>query len=214
MIGVAYRELAPPTRRTGIRRIRAVGVLVVVTAIALATGAALGQPAILSSTGRSLVGVLPGAHRTGLGADDGAVPHETTVFADQVPGVANLDPALLRALRRAATEAGAAGVAFYVDSGWRSRRYQQRLLSDAISDYGSEAEARRWVATPGTSPHVSGDAVDLGPAAAAWLSSHGAAYGLCRIYRNEPWHYELRREAVAHGCPRPYPDPSKDPRLR
>ena len=29
--------------------------------------------------------------------------------------------------------------------------------------YGSEAEAARWVATPDTSAHVSGDAVDIGP---------------------------------------------------
>ena len=36
----------------------------------------------------------------------------------------------------------------------------------------------------------------VGPSsAAAWLSVHGAPYGLCQIYRNEPWHYELRPEA-------------------
>ena len=52
------------------------------------------------------------------------------------------------------------------------------------------------MATPDTSAHVSGDAVDIGPSdAAAWLSEHGAAYGLCQIYGNEPWHYELRPEA-------------------
>ena len=57
-------------------------------------------------------------------------------------------------------------------------------------------------ATPATSLHVSGDAVDIGHADAdAWLSQHGAAYGLCQIYRNEPWHFELRPEAVAQGCP-------------
>ena len=27
-------------------------------------------------------------------------------------------------------------------------------------------------------------------------------YGLCQIYGNEPWHYELRPDAVDHGCPR------------
>ena len=58
------------------------------------------------------------------------------------------------------------------------------------------------MATPDTSPHVSGDAVDIGPAdAAAWLSEHGAEYGLCQIYGNEPWHYELRPEAVDAGLP-------------
>jgi zinc D-Ala-D-Ala carboxypeptidase len=71
------------------------------------------------------------------------------------------------------------------------------------------------VATPATSPHVSGDAVDVGPsAAAAWLSEHGAAYGLCQIYGNEPWHYELRPEAVTRTCPATYADPTHDPRMQ
>jgi LAS superfamily LD-carboxypeptidase LdcB len=100
-----------------------------------------------------------------------------------------------------------------VDSGWRSVRYQDELLRKAIAKYGSEEEAARWVATPDTSAHVSGDAVDIGHAdATAWLSEHGASYGLCQIYRNEPWHYELRADAVEHGCPHPYADASEDPR--
>ncbi len=71
------------------------------------------------------------------------------------------------------------------------------------------------MATPDTSAHVSGDAVDIGPAEAkAWLSEHGARYGLCQIYRNEPWHYELRPEAVDSGCPPMYDDPTHDPRMR
>ena len=81
--------------------------------------------------------------------------------------------------------------------------------------YGSEAEASRWVATPSTSAHVSGDAVDIGPSgAAAWLSEHGAEYGLCQIYGNESWHYELRPEAIDHGCPAMYADPTHDPRMQ
>jgi hypothetical protein len=71
------------------------------------------------------------------------------------------------------------------------------------------------VATPTTSAHVSGDAIDIGPpAAAAWLSDRGAAYGLCRIYVNEAWHYELRPDAPAQGCPPMYADPTQDPRMR
>jgi LAS superfamily LD-carboxypeptidase LdcB len=106
-------------------------------------------------------------------------------------------------------------VKFLVDSGWRSPAYQAQLLQDAISKYGSATEAARWVATPSTSSHVSGNAVDLGPSkATAWLSVHGARYGLCRIYANEPWHYELRPDAVDHGCPSMYADASHDPRLK
>ena len=81
--------------------------------------------------------------------------------------------------------------------------------------YGSEEEAARWVATAETSPHVSGDAVDVGPSdATAWLSEHGDEYGLCQVYGNEPWHYELRPEAIDRGYPPMYADPTHDPRMR
>jgi zinc D-Ala-D-Ala carboxypeptidase len=160
-------------------------------------------------------GQLQGDRHQALGVADGEVPDGVTVFDDEYPAVANLDPALLGALRQAATDAGGDGVEFYVNSGWRSPEYQERLLDEAVSTYGSRAEAARWVATPTTSPHVSGDAVDIGHSdAAAWLSDHGADYGLCQIYRNEPWHYELRPKAVDHGCPPVYADPTDDPRMQ
>ena len=129
--------------------------------------------------------------------------------------MANLDPALLGALRQAATDAAHVGVQFFVDSGWRSPAYQEELLRQAVLKYGSEDEAARWVATPSTSAHVSGDAADIGRSdATAWLSEHGAEYGLCQIYSNEPWHYELRPAAVDHGCPPMYADPTHDPRTQ
>ena len=159
--------------------------------------------------------VTSSAVRRALGKAHGAVPDPVSVFDDETPAVANLDPELLAALRRAATDAADDGVGFFVNGGWRSPMYQEQLLRQAVSKYGSEREAARWVATPATSAHVSGDAVDIGPAAArAWLSEHGAAYGLCQIYRNEPWHYELRPEAVDDGCPPMYADPTHDPRMR
>jgi LAS superfamily LD-carboxypeptidase LdcB len=196
--------------------------------VAVAAIAALGTrlPASSSSPAASAVdvprGELPrglgearGEQRRAQGEADGAVPDGTTVFDDAVPGVAKLDPALLRALRRAATDAAHDGAGLVVDSGWRSAAYQEGLLRDAIAKYGSPQEAARWVATPQTSAHVSGDAVDIGPSdAAAWLSEHGAAYGLCRTYGNEPWHFELRAEAVDHGCPPAYADPTHDPRMQ
>ena len=143
------------------------------------------------------------------------MPDGVTVFDGEFPAVAKLDPDLLKALRAAATDAADDGVEFHVDSGWRSAAYQNQLLREAISKYGSEQEAARWVATADTSPHVSGDAIDIGHAdATAWLSEHGAEYGLCRIYRNEPWHYELRPETLDHGCPGMYADPTHDPRTQ
>jgi hypothetical protein len=208
-----------------IRRLRVAGLLVVVAAL----GAALGDqlPASTPSTASSSptaafpIDVPRSQHRPprnprrdALGQAGGAVPDGATVFDDDLPGVANLDRTLLTALRQAATDAAGDGVEFVVDSGWRSPAYQEQLLRDAVSKYGSQAEAARWVATPKTSAHVSGDAIDLAAGAAAWLSQHGTQYGLCQIYGHESWHYELRPESGAHGCPPMYPDPTYDPRMQ
>jgi D-alanyl-D-alanine carboxypeptidase len=158
--------------------------------------------------------VLRPEHRAALGKADGLLPDRVTVFDGRYPGVTNLDPDLLHALRQATTRATKSGVQLYVTSGWRSLTYQEELFRQAVAEYGSEEKAAEWVAPPGTSAHESGNAVDIGPSAAAvWLSNHGAAYGLCQIYRNEPWHFELRPGAVDHGCPRMYADPTQDPRM-
>ena len=234
---MTYSQTTRTTTRR-IPRILVAGLLVVIAAIA----AALGYRLLASSSSTAAsptdvprsehlrpqlpprqavgeaappIGVPRGEHRGALGEADGAVPDGATVFDDEIPGVANLDPALLGALRQAATDAADDGVEFFVNSGWRSPEYQDRLLREAISEYGTEEEAARWVATADTSPHVSGDAVDIGHFdATAWLSEHGAEYGLCQIYRNEPWHYELRPGAIDRGCPPMYADPTHDPRMR
>jgi D-alanyl-D-alanine carboxypeptidase len=155
--------------------------------------------------------------QTELDEGDGVIPAGVAVsmFDEEIPAVGKLAPDLLNALRRAATNAEADGVEVRVTSGWRSPEYQQQLLQDAVVEYGSQEEAARWVATPETSAHVSGGAVDIGPFdAEAWLSQYGAAYGLCQIYGNEPWHYELRPDAVDDGCPPMYADPTADPRMQ
>jgi hypothetical protein len=226
-----YREPARTTTRR-LPTILVAGLLVVIAAIAAASGYEL--LASSSSTAAPSIDVPPSSgplppsslpsplpspprseHRGPLGEADGAVPDGTTVFDDEIPGVANLDPALLGALRQAATDAADDGVEFHVTSGWRSPEYQNQLLREAVSEYGSETEAARWVATPETSLHVSGDAVDIGPSeATAWLSEDGDDYGLCQIYGNEPWHYELRPEAIDRGCPPMYADPTQDPRMQ
>jgi D-alanyl-D-alanine carboxypeptidase len=211
--------------RTAARRTRSAILAALVVSAALIGVLGYQSLAVSSSSATSPIAAEPRAHRPhgslhgdrhgALGEADGVVPDGVTVFDDQFPAVANLDPDLLGALRRAATDAAGDGVEFYVDSGWRSPEYQEQLLREAVSKYGSQGEAARWVATAETSAHVSGDAVDIGHSdATAWLAEHGAEYGLCQIYSNEPWHYELRPEAIDHGCPPMYADPTHDPRMR
>jgi len=228
------------TRSSTTRTLRSAAIGLVVVGIA-AIGILMSRSASL--TARSLgAGPPPGAPRIALQApstpapsrevppsegpgpshgdgvvteEDGTLPDGVTVFDEAYPGVAGLDPELLLALRRAAKEADDDGIELHVTSGWRSRAYQEALLREAVVRYGSRAKAARWVATADTSPHVSGDAVDIGSAdAMAWLAAHGARYGLCPIYRNEPWHYELRPAAIGGRCPRMYADPTHDPRMQ
>jgi D-alanyl-D-alanine carboxypeptidase len=205
--------------RTRIRKRRIAALLTVLAAVAALIGHRT-PPTVPSPTtlARQLT-VAAGDHfhrepgNGALGTAGGALPGGTSVFADDLPGVTRLDPDLLSALRRAATDAGA--IRFVVNSGWRSPAYEDHLREQAVAKYGSEQEAARWVATGTTSPHVSGEAVDVGPSAAdAWLAQHGAAYGLCQIYANEPWHYELRDGAASGGCPQMYADPTHDPRMQ
>jgi zinc D-Ala-D-Ala carboxypeptidase len=151
----------------------------------------------------------PSAGRVPLTAADGYIAGEgLSPFATDDPAVGNLAPDLRAAVQHASTDAARDGVHLMIASGWRSVRYQQSLLDAAIAQYGSEAEARRWVNTPEKSTHVTGKAVDIGPTAAdLWLRQHGNRYGICQIYANEMWHYELATEPGG-SCPRPIADAS------
>jgi hypothetical protein len=175
-----------------------------------------GRPTILAAclfVGTTLTGAVAGQWVGWPLAPSSA--RGVTVFDRANPAVARLDPDLLRALRRAATDAAAHGIEIVVNSGWRSAADQERLRRQAVSQYGSARAAARWVASAGTSSHVSGHAVDIGPArASAWLARHGVRYGLCQVYRNEPWHYELRATDAAGRCPPMYADPRHDPRMQ
>jgi len=144
-----------------------------------------------------------------LGDEDGYIEEGESVspFADDLPAIARLDPALRAAVQAAATDAAADDVPFVVTSGWRSERYQQALVDDAVREYGAE-EAGRRVASVTSSAHLTGGAVDIGYTDAdSWLAQHGTDYGLCQIYANEIWHFELATEPGG-DCPEQLPDAS------
>lgn len=141
----------------------------------------------------SLAGLADRVTHGQLGRQDGFVPAGASVSPwSTTPAVARLTPDLRRALHAATADARAAGVVLRVNSGWRSARYQRQLFRRAVRTYDDAAVARRYVLPPERSAHVRGRAVDVGPTdAAVWLEQHGAAYGLCRTYANELWHFEL-----------------------
>ncbi|ORA31619.1 M15 family metallopeptidase [Mycobacterium aquaticum] len=129
-----------------------------------------------------------------------------TAFDTQDPAIGRLDPQLLAAIQHATTAAAADGVTMTINSGWRSPEFQQRLLDQAVQTYGSMAAARQYVQTPEQSKHVTGQAVDVGgPGADQWLIANGARFGLCRIYANELWHFELAADPFG-ACPPLLPD--------
>ena len=122
-------------------------------------------------------------------------------FDSANPILSQLDPALLHAVQEAARTAQAQGVDPLVTSGWRSKGFQQRLFDDAVGTYGSVEAAAQVVATPEVSKHVMGQAIDIGPVEAdRWLIANGSRFGLCQIYANEVWHFELVADANGN-CP-------------
>jgi LAS superfamily LD-carboxypeptidase LdcB len=99
---------------------------------------------------------------------------------------------LLRAIQDATTQAATEHVDIRINSGWRSKGFQQRLFDDAVRTYRSVDVANQFVASPETSKHVVGQAVDIAPVEAdRWLIANGPRFGLCQIYANEIWHFEL-----------------------
>ncbi|WP_423921512.1 M15 family metallopeptidase [Frigoribacterium sp. 2-23] len=204
---------ARPSRRRRPLVALVIGGLALLALMALVAGGLSLATSVVSSTPSGGAARVPASADIATGREGGVTDADTSVF-DDVPAVSRLEPRLLEALRDAATDAAEDDVRFVVNSGWRSSAYQEQLLDDAVAEYGSIEEARRWVSTPETSVHVHGEAVDIGLwNAAAWLADHGSSYGLCQIYDNEPWHFELRPDAVTDGCPRKYVDPTYDPRM-
>lgn len=126
-----------------------------------------------------------------LNADRIGLAGAATADEEVQPLLGGLDPMLLERVVAAQHAAAAAGHPFYVTSGARTAEEQQRLFDEAVAEHGSAGAASRWVLPPDRSAHVRGLAVDVGPAdGRAWLAEHGADYGLCLVYANEPWHFE------------------------
>ena len=104
-----------------------------------------------------------------------------------------LHPLLRNRFIAARTVARDLGYRLSIRSGWRSWEVQQAMYQRALSQYGNAETASRWVLPPEKSMHVWGVAVDVqfsSVEARNWFRWNSARFGLCRIYKNEWWHYE------------------------
>lgn len=101
-------------------------------------------------------------------------------------------------------------------SGARSNERQAELYAEAVKKYGSEAEARKWVAPPGKSEHNHGKAADMSyggqslknapPEVVKWLHDNASTYGLKFPLGNENWHIE--DDSTRGGKSGPQVDPA------
>ena len=177
------------------------GLMLVAAAVAtvvVAPAAPAGQPQVRLVDNTVAMDPPPPAVPGDGSLADGQV---LTPFDVQNPAIGRLEPHLLAAIQNAANAASADGITMTITSGWRSPEFQQHLLDDAVQTYGSFDAARQYVQTPAMSKHVIGQAVDVGGVGAdQWLIANGSRYGLCQIYANELWHFELATDA-AGVCP-------------
>lgn len=125
---------------------------------------------------------------------------------------ADLSPTFAASLRQLIS---AAPSPLSIVSGYRSPEHQAELYAAALQKYGSEREARRWVAPPGHSMHGKGEAVDLGFGGGGlgggdrslidWTHQHAGEYGLTFPLSNENWHIEPMGARAQMGGSGPVP---------
>lgn len=124
-------------------------------------------------------------------------------------GATQLSAATASAFEAMVTDAGAAGHALQLTSGYRSYDQQQMLYDRFVRDFGADGAAER-VALPGASEHQTGMAADVGlvnlpddqtfgdTEASVWVTDNAHRYGFILRYPpdkaditgygNEPWH--------------------------
>jgi LAS superfamily LD-carboxypeptidase LdcB len=119
------------------------------------------------------------------------------------------------ALAQAATKDNSRLVA---RSGYRSSRYQKKLIVRRMSEGKSFAEVARFVAPPGYSTHETGQAIDISvpdedglsfaeSRAYQWLLDNAAGFGFGETYPKdapdglpwEPWHWQYVDSLVAEA---------------
>jgi hypothetical protein len=146
--------------------------------------------------------VIKGCEKTEVSLGAGAIPR-SLIRPNQI------DKQLMNRFKAAQAAAKKDGQTIYIASGFRTLSRQTTLFAQAIKKYGTAAEASKWVAPPLVSHHPWGVAIDVNypddPVGAGWLEINGSKFGLCRVFKNEWWHFE---PVIAPGwkCPALVPD--------
>jgi D-alanyl-D-alanine carboxypeptidase len=140
---------------------------------------------------------------------DGCLNSEYSLGAGPIPisllPKQDLDPNLRYRFLAAQAAAKKEGIALEITSGFRTLSRQKFLFSQAVKKYGSYENAAKWVAPAEISHHPLGLAIDVNypkdPSSAKWLEINGYKFGLCRVFKNEWWHFEPN---IAPGwkCPK------------
>lgn len=108
---------------------------------------------------------------------------------------------------RVKQQAAAKHVTLCLNDGKRSKAQQEALFDHYVKQYGPAA-ARVYVLHPDKSAHVKGYAVDVQPTSGfRWLQASRGKLGWCRVYDNEPWHFEYSVSYRTSGCPARLPAP-------
>ena len=143
------------------------------------------------------------------------IPDDYDVDLTELSNGQYVDTRIYPDLQKMFDSARSDGVCPVVAAGYRTAEKQQSLMDDKISELeaagcsvaDAKKEAETWVATPGTSEHQLGIAVDInadsihssGIKVYEWLSKNAWKYGFILRYPSdkaditgvsyEPWHY-------------------------
>ncbi|MCC8246807.1 D-alanyl-D-alanine carboxypeptidase family protein [Saccharothrix luteola] len=185
----------------------------VVIGLLLALLSAVASLGALGATGRVVLVHHPVAGRPMAiveevpGPETGQVCPLDGRYVDERPD--GLRPEVLQAWHRLKAAADAQGVGLCLNDGKRSTGQQRREFEDAVRRFGTAELAARYVLPPEKSMHVKGIAVDVQPlGSAAWVEANGSAFGWCRRYLNEEWHFEHDPAYATAGCPPMLPSAS------
>ena len=143
------------------------------------------------------------------------IPEDYTIEFTELSNGEKVDSRIYPDLQEMFDTARAEGLQLFVADGYRTQEEQQQLLDEKIEAYknegyaeeAAEAEAKQWVALPGTSEHQLGLAVDINADTSQstrdevyeWLAQNGYKFGFINRYPAnkteitgtiyEPWHY-------------------------